>query len=107
MMKRDRHSQIVENRVRRSAAYKKAFARTIQQIDLAMLIREMRQTAGLTQMELARKIGSTQSVIARLEDAEYVGHSLAMLERTAAACGVNLKLHAEKKPHFKREVALA
>jgi hypothetical protein len=45
-------------------------------------------------------------VIARLEDAEYTGHSLSMLERIAAACGVNLKLHAEKKPHFDREVAL-
>jgi hypothetical protein len=30
-----------------------------------------------------------------------------MLERIAASCGVALKLHAEKKPHFAREVALA
>lgn len=29
-----------------------------------------------------------------------------MLERIAAACGVTLKLHAEKKPNFDREVAL-
>jgi hypothetical protein len=28
------------------------------------------------------------------------------LARIAAACGVALKLHAEKKPHFDREVAL-
>lgn len=59
-----------------------------------------------TQAELAKKIGTTQSVIARLEDAEYTAHSLSMLECIAAACGVNLKLHAEKKPHFDREVAL-
>ena len=45
-------------------------------------------------------------MIARLEDAEYTGHSLAMLERVASACGVALKLHAEKKPNFDREVAL-
>ena len=66
----------------------------------------MREDADMTQAELARKIGTTQSVIARLEDAEHTGHSLSMLERIAAACGVNLKLHAEKKPHFAREVAL-
>jgi hypothetical protein len=30
-----------------------------------------------------------------------------MLERIAAACGVSLKLRAEKKPNFDREVALA
>jgi transcriptional regulator with XRE-family HTH domain len=78
----------------------------LQQIDLALLVREMREDAGLTQLDLARKIGTTQSVIARLEDAEYAGHSLSMLERIAGACGMNLKLHAEKKPHFDREVAL-
>jgi len=105
-MKRDRHSEIVEQRARKSAAYRKTFARTLHQIDLAMLVREMREDAGLTQSELAKKAGTTQSVIARLEDADYTGHSLAMLERIAAACGVALKLHAEKKPHFDREVAL-
>jgi len=45
-------------------------------------------------------------VIARLENAEYTGHSLKMLERIATVCGIALKLHAEKKPHFDREVAL-
>lgn len=105
-MKRDRHREFVERRSRRSVAYRKIFARTLQQIDLAVLVREMRENANFTQAELARKVGTTQSVIARLEDAEYTGHSLSMLERVAAACGVALRLHAEKKPHFDREVAL-
>ena len=105
-MKRDQHSEIVEQRARKSASYRKAFARTLHQIDLALLVREMRENAGLTQADLARKVGSTQSAIARLEDAEYTGHSLTMLERIAVACGVALKLHAEKKPHFDRKVAL-
>jgi ribosome-binding protein aMBF1 (putative translation factor) len=105
-MKRDRHTEVVERRTRRSASYRKTYARTLQQIDLALLVREMREDAEFTQTELARKIGTTQSVIARLEDAEYRGQSLPMLERIAAACGVNLKLHAKKKPHFDREVAL-
>jgi ribosome-binding protein aMBF1 (putative translation factor) len=105
-MKRDRHSEFVEQRGRKSAAYRKSFARTLQQIDLAMLVREMREAAGFTQTELAKKARTTQSVIARLEDAEYAGHSLTMLERIAAACGVALKLRAERKPNFDREVAL-
>jgi len=105
-MKRDRHTEVVERRARKSATYRKIFARTLHQIDLALLVREMREGAELTQTELARKIGTTQSVIARLEDAEYAGHSLPMLERVATACGVALKLHAEKKPHFTREVVL-
>jgi len=105
-MRRDKHSEIVERRARKSATYHKTFARTLHQIDLALLVREMREDAGLTQVELARKARTTQSAIARLEDAEYTGHSLSMLERVAAICGVALKLHAEKKPHFDREVAL-
>ena len=104
--KRDKHSEFVEQRARENARYRKTFARTLQQIDLALLVREMREDAELTQAELAKKIGTTQSVIARLEDAEYKGHSLTMLERIASACGMALKLHAEKKPNFNREVAL-
>src|SRR6202521_3161214 len=102
--KRNRHSELVGQRARKSAIYRKAFERTLHQIDLALLVREMREDAGLTQTELAKKIGTTQSVIARLEDAEYRGHSLTMLERIATACGVALKLRAEKKPNFDREV---
>jgi ribosome-binding protein aMBF1 (putative translation factor) len=104
--KRDKHREVVEQRARKSATYRKAFARNLHQIDLALLVREMREDKGLTQAELAKKVGTTQSVIARLEDAEYKGHSLAMLERIAMACGVALKLRAEKKPHFDRELAL-
>jgi ribosome-binding protein aMBF1 (putative translation factor) len=106
-VKRDKHTEIVEQRARKSATYRKTFARSLQQIDLALLVREMRADAGLTQAEIARRVGTTQSVIARLEDAEYTGHSLSMLERIASACGVALKLRAEKKPNFDREVALA
>jgi ribosome-binding protein aMBF1 (putative translation factor) len=106
-MKRDRHSQIIEQRSRKTAAYRKAFARAAHQIDIAVLIREMRQDANLTQAQLARKIATTQSVIARLEDAEYSGHSLSMLKRVAVVCGVALTIHAQKRPDFEREVAIA
>lgn len=105
-MKLDRHGELVQQRARKSATYRKRFTRTLQQVDLAILVREMREDAGLTQTELGKRIGTTQSVIARLEDAEYAGHSLSMLERVARACGIALKLRAQKKPNFDREVAL-
>jgi len=105
-MKRDRHAGIVRRRSGASETYRKAYYRAAQQVDLAMLVRAMREESGMTQAELARKIGTTQSVIARLEDAEYRGHSLTMLERVAGVCGVTLKLRAQKEPNFDREVAL-
>ena len=45
----------------------------------------LRTKADLTQRELAKLVGTTASVICRLEDADYEGHSLAMLNRIAAA----------------------
>ena len=105
-VKRDRHAELVERRARKNPTYRRIFETSLHQIDLALLVREMREGAEFTQADLARKVGTTQSVIARLEDAEYAGHSLTMLERIAGACGVALKLRAEKKPDFEREVAL-
>jgi DNA-binding XRE family transcriptional regulator len=53
--------------------------------EVARKIFELRKKAGLTQAQLAKMIGTTASVISRLEDADYDGHSLAMLRRIAAA----------------------
>lgn len=55
--------------------------------EVAQLIYDRRVAAGLTQKELAKLVGTTQSVISRLEDADYDGHSLTMLQRIAAALG--------------------
>jgi transcriptional regulator with XRE-family HTH domain len=52
---------------------------------VAHTIYDLRKQAGLTQRELAKMIGTTQSVISRLEDADYEGHSLSMLSRIATA----------------------
>jgi predicted transcriptional regulator len=54
-------------------------------LDVARKIYDLRTKAGLSQAELAKKVGTTQSVISRLEDADYEGHSLALLRRIAAA----------------------
>ena len=56
------------------------------------MIYEARTNAGLTQAALARRVGTTQSVISRLEDADYEGHSLSMLQRIAGALHVRLEL---------------
>lgn len=62
-----------------------AFEEEVANREVAQRIYELRQQAGLSQMELAKRVGTTQSVISRLEDADYEGHSLAMLNRIAAA----------------------
>ena len=54
-------------------------------LDIAQKIYELRTKARLSQAQLAKRVGTTQSVISRLEDADYEGHSLAMLRRIASA----------------------
>ena len=53
--------------------------------DVARKIYDLRSKAALSQRELAKMVGTTASVICRLEDADYEGHSLPMLRRIAAA----------------------
>jgi len=53
--------------------------------EIARSIRTLRTKAGLTQAQLAKLVGTTASVICRLEDADYEGHSVAMLRRIGAA----------------------
>lgn len=60
--------------------------------EVAQLIYDVRSKAKLTQKQLAALVGTTQSVIARLEDADYEGHSLSMLQRIAAAVNKRLEV---------------
>jgi ribosome-binding protein aMBF1 (putative translation factor) len=60
--------------------------------EIARKIRELRTAAGLTQTQLAKLIGTTASVICRLEDADYEGHSLAMLRRIGAALNQRVQI---------------
>jgi transcriptional regulator with XRE-family HTH domain len=60
--------------------------------EIGQLIYDARTKAGLTQKQLAARLGTTQSVISRLESADYEGHSLSMLQRIAEALGQKLEL---------------
>ena len=64
--------------------------------EIAGLIYGLRTHADLSQVELAKRIGTTQSVISRLEDADYGGHSLSMLAKIASALGHRLVLSAKR-----------
>lgn len=70
-------------------------AETVQEeekAEVARLVHDLRHQAGLTQKELATRIGTTASVISRLEDANYTGHSLTMLRRIAAVVGRSVQI---------------
>lgn len=61
---------------------------------VARLIYGLRKDAGLSQKQLAEMIDTTQSVISRLEDADYQGHSLSVLEKITSALNKRLIIEA-------------
>ena len=63
-----------------------------QDLAIGSQIYQARKAAGLTQAELAERVGTTQSIISDLEDAEYQGHSMSMLRRIAAALGLSVRV---------------
>lgn len=69
--------------------------------EVARKVYQLRRKSGLTQQELAGLVGTTASVICRLEDADYAGHSLSMLHRIAAALDkrVEIRFVAAKGKH--------
>ncbi|MFQ5684472.1 MAG: helix-turn-helix domain-containing protein [Candidatus Binatia bacterium] len=75
------HRRYYEGKPQRLAELEKARAND----QVARKIVALRTQAGLSQRQLAKLVGTTASVICRLEDADYEGHSLAMLNRIAMA----------------------
>ena len=61
-------------------------------VRVAEMILKAREAAQLTQAQVAKLVGTTQSVISRLEDADYQGHSLTMLQRIAEALNRRLEV---------------
>ena len=77
------------------------FKRAGEAWDVAMQIAVLRDKAGVSQKDLARKLRTSQQQISRLESPAYEGHSLSMLRRVAHALNAEVKVvfepvHARK-----------
>jgi ribosome-binding protein aMBF1 (putative translation factor) len=78
----------------RDPEYQEAYEALALEFELARSVIEARTRAGLTQEQLARRMGTTQSVIARLESGR-VCPSTKTLEKLAQATGTRLKISLE------------
>jgi DNA-binding Xre family transcriptional regulator len=61
--------------------------------EVALKIIKLRTEAGITQAELAKRIGTQQSAVSRLENFEYKGISLKKLNEIAEALGKKLEVN--------------
>lgn len=82
-------------------SYAKAYAELEPEFKLASAVIAARVKAGLTQAELADRMNTKQTVIARLESGR-TKPSTRTLERVAEATGLRMKISFETVPRFKK-----
>ena len=76
-------------------AFAERFERAGQAWDVALQIAALREKAGLSQRDLARKLKTSQQQISRLESPCYEGHSLSMLRRVAKVLSAKVRVVLE------------
>jgi transcriptional regulator with XRE-family HTH domain len=91
--KKDHLDQLIEEFVGGDPKRQAMLDQETTSLESAQLVYQLRTKAGLTQRQLARKVGTTGSVICRMEQADYDG-SLAMLRRITGALNQRLELRA-------------
>lgn len=82
MMKKTNFDLHLEQQLR-DPNFAERFKRAGEAWDVALQIAALREKAGLSQKDLARKLKTSQQQISRIESPSYEGHSLSMLRRVA------------------------
>ena len=82
--------------------FREKFRKSGEAWEVAIQLSSLRKKSGLSQKELAKRVGTSQQQISRLESPSYEGHSLSMLRRVAnvlgAAVHVEIKGKKEQTP---------
>ncbi|MBU1808580.1 MAG: helix-turn-helix domain-containing protein [Candidatus Omnitrophica bacterium] len=85
-------SQHIEEQYKKSSGFRKAFDEEVFMLKIAYRIAQLRKQRHITQRELARKMGTTQQTISRLEDSENTQVTLHTLTRLARALRARLSV---------------
>ncbi len=79
----------------KNKTFREAYAHYGNVLEIGLRVRDLREKAGLTQTQLARRLKVSQQVISRLESGEVDNPTVSTLERIAKATGNNLRLEFE------------
>jgi transcriptional regulator with XRE-family HTH domain len=82
-----------------SPKFKKGFDEEFEKLAIGEQLTRLRAQSGLTQAQVAKKIGTTASAISRYENADYDRYEIKTLRKIAAACGGSLKLIIQGPDH--------
>jgi transcriptional regulator with XRE-family HTH domain len=83
--------------------FAKRFRKAGEAWDVAIQLARLRRKTGLSQKELAKRVGTSQQQISRLESPSYEGHTLSMLRRVAEVLGAKVRVEIHKEKYPRRE----
>lgn len=82
----------ISERKKRDKVFAKGFEEGYEQFKIGVILRQARESAGLTQEELAKRLKTKKTAISRIENhAEDI--KLSTLERVAIALGKRLEVN--------------
>ena len=102
-MKKTNFDRYLEEQLK-DPAFAERFEKAGEAWDVALQIAALRQRAGLSQKQLARKLRTSQQNVSRLESPSYEGHSLTMLRRVAEVLGATIRVTIAPKEESKPSV---
>ena len=95
-MKKTNFDRFLEEQMQ-DPAFAARFKQAGEAWDVALQIAALREQAGLSQTEFARKLKTSQQQISRLESPGYEGHSLSMLRRVAKILHARVRVVIESE----------
>ena len=91
------HRDASRRRAKKSSVYREELARIAPYEGIARIVMARRQALGLTQQQLAERVGTSHSVISRIESGQRPT-SVMTLRRLAQAFGTNLVIGFDDHP---------
>lgn len=98
MARPSKNFQTLKDRLMTDAKFRAEYEKSNPCTQVAMAIHKIRVEQGLSQTALAKKLGTTQSVISRIESLDYEGLSLSTLTKVAHALGKRVIIQFEDDP---------
>ncbi|MDD5170551.1 MAG: zeta toxin family protein [Syntrophales bacterium] len=105
MKRRTNFDQYLDEQLK-DESFAERFKKAGEAWDIAVGLAALRKESGLSQRELAKRVGTTQQQISRLESPSYEGHSLSMLRRVAEAIGATIHIELLRRKQ-KQSIGIA
>jgi transcriptional regulator with XRE-family HTH domain len=96
MKKKTNYDLFLEDHLR-DPGFSEKFGKAGQAWNIAIQLSSLRKKARLSQKELAKRVGTSQQQISRLESPSYEGHSMSMLRRVAEVLGAAVHVEIKQK----------